>query len=195
MVRFTKELASVSPTIVRRVLWAACLRLVLPLVAWMIVYCLFVRQGNTAERTFHLSLATGSLLQLCDRLCDPQRIWGDEVNIEGFTLPSTRAETVWKLEASGGALVEGLSLFSVTYSVRQSERSCHVLRDAVLCVGQSVLCLRSVANTTLVVPHGRTTGANVTQAVRLNLPTAVALFQEEDTLRAHETMLKMSLLA
>lgn len=194
MVRFTNQLASVSPILVRRIIWAVFLRLVLPLVGWMLVYCLIVRHGSVAERTFHLSLVAGSLRQLCDRLCDPQRLWGDEVSIDSFTLPNSHAETIWKLDASGGALVEGFSLFSVTFSVRQKERSCDVLRDAVLCVGQTILCFRSMANTTLVVPNGWADGANVTQVVRISMPAAVALFYQEDTLRAHETMLKMSLI-
>lgn len=191
-----EQLASVSPSTVRRLGRACCLRVLLPMAAWLAVYLLLVRQGSRVERTFRLSLAAGSVGELCDRLCDAQRVWGADVSVDGFTLPHSRAKGgAWKLDVSGGVPVDGLSLFSASIFVQLRQRRCDVLRDAVFCLSQSLLCLHSQANTTVQVPPGHDAGGNVTQLVTLSMPPALAWLAPERLLRAHETMLRLSLLA
>ncbi|KAL1442691.1 hypothetical protein MTO96_030676 [Rhipicephalus appendiculatus] len=189
---FKESLSSVSPGTVRRIGRACFLRLVLPLAAWILIYVVVVRHGSVYERTIVTSVAAVDVLPLCDRFCDPQRVWGTQATVETFKLPDTRQESVWKMEVSGGLPVDGFRLFSGSFSVRLTEpRRCEVIRDAVYCVGHTIFCLRSVVNTTL--EPLQPAGVNVTEVVRLSMPLSVALWYTERAMRAHEKMLRKSL--
>ncbi|KAL1471770.1 hypothetical protein MTO96_039744 [Rhipicephalus appendiculatus] len=190
--RFKESLSSVSPGTLRRIRRACFLRLVLPVAVWILIYVVVVRHGSVYERTIVTSVAAVDVLRLCDRFCDPQRVWGTEATIDAFKLPDTRQESVWKMEVSGALPVDGFQLFSGSFSVRlRDPRRCEVIRDAVYCVGHTIFCLRSVVNTTL--EPLQPAGVNVTQVVRLNMPPCVALWYTERAMRAHEKMLRKSL--
>ncbi|KAL3193320.1 hypothetical protein MRX96_046764 [Rhipicephalus microplus] len=190
--RFNESLSSVSPGTVRRIGRACFLRLLLPLAAWVLIYVVVIRHGSVYERTIVTSVAGVDVSRLCDRFCDPQRVWGTEATIDTFKLPDTRQENVWKMEVSGGVPVDGFQLFSGSFSVRLREtQRCEVIWDAVYCVGHTIFCLRSVVNTAL--EPLQPAGVNVTQVVRLNMPPSVAFWYTERAIRAHEKMLRNSL--